>query len=224
MILIRPSTTICNSDLELESMLKRIEKAGRLCYQSRSSGKTTPSDFITNLIRRGHESPIEHGTISVKIVCDRSISHQIVRHRLVSVSQESQRYCTYKKHVCCIIPSWINIEQGEFNLYDSEGSFIPDLRLGRDKNVIAWAKALAESEIAYRSLLKSGWKAEMARGVLPNSTKTELMLTCNPRNWRHIFKLRCAEDAHPQMREIMIPLLREFQEKLPALFGDLEVY
>jgi thymidylate synthase (FAD) len=165
------------------------------------------------LIEKGHESVIEHFSISVRFIVDRGVSHELVRHRLCLFSQESTRYCNYKGGVTFIIPPWVNIEPGEYK-FDSE------LKI-KSLSSIRWAQALWDAEDSYLRLLTDGWTPQQARSVLPNSLKTEIVCTANIREWRHILKLRTSPAAHPQFLEIAKPLLQEFKNKIPVLFDDL---
>ncbi len=184
-------------------VLRLLELAGRTCYKSEdritdgSSGQ-----FVKNIVKSGHESVIEHVAATVKVVCDRGVSHEIVRHRLCSFSQESTRYANYSKdkfgnEITVIRP-----------FFFPEGS--PAYQ--------QWEKAVKVSEAAYLELLQQGARAQEARSVLPNSLKTEIVITANMREWRHIFELRCAKASHPQMRQVMLPLLAEFHSRIPVLF------
>jgi thymidylate synthase (FAD) len=155
-----------------------------------------------------HESVIEHGSISVYFTNDRGVSHEEVRHRLSSFSQESTRYCNYAKDKF----------GDEITIIDISGGF-PD---APQEWLDVWLEACADVERHYMRLIDLGAPAQFARSVLNNSLKTELVWTANPREWRHIFKMRTASAAHPQMREVMVPLLAEFKSKWPSLFGDLQ--
>ena len=197
--------------------LSTIEHAGRTCYQSKMS--EDPEAFIRMLIKRGHESVLEHASMTVKFIVDRGVSHELVRHRLASFSQESTRYCRYEDHVQFIIPPWIGIKQGE---HDASKFVNITHRLPENDN--AWLRSMALAEIAYQDYLKYyKWSPQQARSVLPNSLKTEIVVTANMREWRHILKLRCDKAAHPQMREVMLPLLYELymRDNNGALFGDI---
>lgn len=188
------------------SILKTIELAGRLCYKSED--KITDDsyiEFIKMLINKGHHSVLEHSSISVIFICDRGVSYELVRHRLCAFSQESTRYCNY------------NTDKFNKNItFIDIGSFIKD---GHNYNI--WQSAIIDAEIHYHDLIRSGEKPQIARAVLPNSLKTEIMVTTNIREWRHIFKLRTDETAHPQMRELMIPLYEELSHKLYPAFENL---
>jgi thymidylate synthase (FAD) len=212
MILVKPSVEIVHYSTNAEQLL---EAAGRTCYKSNKEVTYSFSPkFIKSLIARGHESVIEHANATVRFICDRGISHEIVRHRLASYSQESTRYCDYKHgHITFIIPHWIvGLKPG---IYDSSYSHLED----SEKDT--WINSMLFAEISYRTLRSLGWKPEQARSVLPNSLKTELIMTANFREWRHFFKLRTAQTSHPQMREVAIPLLKEMQVLFPSIFEDI---
>jgi thymidylate synthase (FAD) len=218
MILVKPSFEILHMT---ERPLHLIERAGRTCYKSEdkinidSAGK-----FSRMILKRGHDSVLEHATATVRIICDRGVSHEIVRHRLASYSQESTRYCNYKGGVEFIIPPWVTVADGTYE--EGEKSAIK----GQNKDNIGpetalWIKAMAQAESNYLNALNAGWKPEQARSLLPNSLKTEIIMTANLREWRHFFKLRTATTAHPQMREIAIPMLKAFAGEIPVIFNDL---
>jgi thymidylate synthase (FAD) len=204
--------------------LELIERAGRTCYKSED--KINPLQytcikFVQQLNNLGHESVIEHSAMTVKFICDRGVSHELVRHRLCAFSQESTRYCNYKGGVTFVIPPWISIPEGEYSY-----RFVEGLCFFEPPSIIdigdEWASSMAYSEQAYTTLvLEDGWTPQQARSVLPNSLKTEIVVTANFREWRHIFKLRCAPPAHPQMREIMTPLHKKCKELVPIIFDDI---
>jgi thymidylate synthase (FAD) len=216
MRIVKPSFEILNGvDLDF------IVAAGKTCYKSEKTWTDEERNtFIKNLIIRGHESVLEHQSVSVRMICDRGVSHEIVRHRLASYSQESTRYCCYKNHISFIKPCFLpKLPDGiiddatpeDFNL--TSGDFEENERL--------WIMSMLYSEKYYHRLLALGHSAQEARSVLPNSLKTEIVMTANLREWRHFFKLRTAKAAHPQMREITIPMLKEFQELIPIVFDDI---
>ena len=202
MRIINPSVEI--EKIDPERIIRNLEKYGRKCYLSEPKGD--PSKFVADKIKLGHESIIEHEKVTVIIVCDRGVTHEIVRHRLASYSQESTRYCNYAQEK---FGSEITVIKPFFY---SEGS---------DKYA-AWRRGCAMTEMAYFILLEDNSQPQEARSVLPNSLKTEIVVTFNMREWRHFFKLRCSAKAHPQMRQVAIPLLAKFKELMPALFGDIE--
>ena len=192
--------------VDSEAILKHIELCGRTCYKSEK--KITDEScrtFVQSIIKRGHEAVLEHFNITVKFICDRGVSHEIVRHRLASYCQESTRYCNYSKddfsgEITVVEPFYLQPDTLAYN---------------------AWKEACEAAEAAYFSLLDWGCTPQEARAVLPNSLKTEVVMTANLREWRHFFKLRCAPAAHPQMREVATPLLAAVQKKLPIVFDDI---
>lgn len=193
---------------EPEEILKIIEIAGRTCYKSEHKiSHDSAQEFIKRIIRSGHESVIEHSFCTVKFICDRGVTHELVRHRLASYSQESTRYANYSmdrfgSEITVIKPCFFE-----------EGSLEYEV----------WKRAMEQAEKAYMELLQLGARPEEARSVLPNSLKAEIVVSANFREWRHIFKLRCSKRAHPQIREIMIPLLNELKERVPVVFDDITV-
>ncbi len=205
MKIIKPSVEILD-DLNPEEILKKLELCGRVCYKSED--KITDKSavkFISNIIKRGHESVLEHVSFSVRFICDRGVTHEMVRHRIASYSQESTRYCNYSK--------------GQFNgeITVIEPCFLVPGTEGYDM----WYKACQMAEQYYFSMLDWGCSPQEARAVLPNSLKTELVMTANIREWRHFLKLRTSPAAHPQMREVADMLLTELNFILPSLFDDL---
>lgn len=190
-----------------KALLKHIERCGRVCYKSEDKiTETSAQTFVGNIIKRGHEAVLEHASVTVKFVVDRGVSHEIVRHRLAAYCQESTRYCNYSK-----------------DGFGGEITVIKPRYLEEGTRAFArWRAACEDAEKAYFSLLDQGNTPQEARAVLPNSLKTEVVMTANLREWRHFFKLRTAPAAHPQMREVTIPLLRRFQELIPVVFDDLE--
>ena len=196
--------------------LQHIERIARVCYKSED--KIAPDGesakrLISHLIDRGHEAMLEHGIVSVLFICDRGVSHDIVRHRMASYAQESTRYCNYSKdkfgnELTFIQPSYLNFAEE------------PDeIKFAKYR---VWSTNCEMCEKAYFAMLESGSSPQEARAVLPNSLKTEIVMTANYREWRHFFKLRCDKAAHPQMRELTIPLLKELDKRLPVIFEDIE--
>lgn len=190
--------------------LQHIEKIGRVCYKSEdkiTEDGESAKKFVKMLIDRGHEAMIEHSSLSVKFIVDRGVSHELVRHRIASFAQESTRYCNYSK-----------------DKFGKEITVIkPCFFEENSENYVYWKSAMEMAEDHYFWLLDDGVTPQEARSVLPNSTKTEITITANYREWRNFFKLRTAKAAHPSMREVTIPLLRELKEKLPIIFDDIEV-
>jgi|SRR5665647_160750 len=220
MKLIRPSYEIL-TQIEPVELLKSIEVAGRTCYKSEEKiTEDSASKFVTMLLARGHESVLEHRSFSIKFVCDRGVSHEIVRHRLASFSQESTRYCNYSNdkfgnELTFIAPEWLLD-------WDVEAINSGDY-INADEDAVQWADCLKKCEETYIFLLEcpNRWKPEQARSVLPNSLKTEIVVTANLREWRTIFKQRTSKAAHPQMRELMCPLLDDLKILIPTVFDDI---
>ena len=192
--------------LDGAQMLKRLERAGRVCYKSEDKiTQGSAETFLANIIKRGHESVLEHEKITVSLICDRGVTHELVRHRIASYSQESTRYCNY---------------MGE--KFGRELTFIkPCFWAEDDPKYAIWKEQMAQLEETYQRLLEAG--PQEARSILPNSLKTEIVVTMNLREWRHFFRLRTAPAAHPQMREAADMLLAAFQAELPVIFDDLSV-
>lgn len=193
-------------DVNGQDILNKIERCGRVCYKSEGKIEEGSAEkFVANLIKRGHEAVLEHASVTVKFVVDRGISHEIVRHRLASYCQESTRYCNYA--------------QDDFG---SEITFIiPDYLTYKSPGWNTWKEAMKACEDAYFKMLDIGHSPQEARAVLPNSTKTEVIMTANLREWRTFFKLRTAQAAHPQMREVTRPLLDDFKALIPVVFDDI---
>lgn len=191
-----------------KAILKQIEQCGRVCYKSEDNiAAGTAEKFVANIIKRGHEAVLEHFSFSVKFTCDRGVSHEIVRHRVASYCQESTRYCNYSN-----------------DKFGSEITVIKPLYLEPGTlGYAAWFMACQTAEGAYFDLLDWGCSPQEARAVLPNSLKTEIIMTANLREYRHFFKLRCAKAAHPQMREVANMLLKMCKEQIPVVFDDIEM-
>ena len=209
MRIIEPSVEILHAP-DYQQMLTHTELAARTCYKSEDRIKDgSAEELIKRLIASGHHSVLEHQSISVRFICDRGVSHELVRHRLCSFSQESTRYCNYL---------------GE--KFGSALTFIrPMFFFGDDITYQIWSDAMFAVESAYFDLLKEGASPQEARSVLPNSLKTEIVVTANIRQWRTMFEQRCAPAAHPQMRQVMLPLLHRFIENYAVFFeGMTDLY
>jgi len=205
MRLINASVSIMDN-LNGREMLKKIEAAGRTCYKSeRLITDESHKTFVKSIIQRGHESVLEHVSFTVKFICDRGVSHEIVRHRIASYSQESTRYCNYSK--------------GEFS---GELTFILPQFFKDGPSREMFEIACKNAEDSYFELLSLGFMPEQARAVLPNCLKTEVIMTANVREWRHFLKLRTSKAAHPQIRELAIQLLNQLLEIVPELFEDIK--
>lgn len=207
---------IINADVEFitpidgAAILKRLEQCGRVCYKSEAKiTDTSAPAFVAGIIKRGHESVLEHCSFTVKFICDRGVSHEIVRHRLAAYCQESTRYCNYGKEgfgseITVIKPCFWN-----------------ENTLGGRVKMDCWKIAMRDAEDAYFALLDEGCSPQEARSVLPNSLKTEVVMTADIREWRHFLKLRCSPAAHPQMREVALILLDKVHSMIPVCFDDI---
>ena len=195
-----------------EEILKKIEQAGRVCYKSENLiTEDSAKRFCENIIKRGHEAVLEHYSFTVKFIVDRAISHEIVRHRMASYCQESTRYCSYNK------------DKFDNEITVIEPFFYANCIGEKPWLYYHWEQSCKQAEETYMRLLREGSTPQEARSVLPNSLKTEILMTANIREWRHFLKLRTSSAAHPQIREVAVPLLKELKEKIPVLFDDIEV-
>ena len=198
--------------------IKHIERIARVCYKS--EGNITEDSIesaerlIRKLIESGHEAMIEHLSISVLFTVDRGVSHELVRHRLASFAQESTRYCNYSKDKFDNNITVIDLAPG----IDEENKLTA---IQKAQIINIWEDAMLKAEDAYLKMIEAGATPQIARSVLPQSTKTDIVVTANLREWRTIFKLRADQHAHPQMREVMIPLLNDFKEMIPIFFDDI---
>ena len=209
MRIINPSIEVLDV-LDQEKILKRLELVGRTCYKSEE--KITDFScvaFVQKIIKSGHYAIIEHYDISVRIICDRGVTHEIVRHRIASYAQESTRYCNYASgkfgnEITTILPCfWNSCNETDTKKYE------------------IWENTIKVIEKAYLELISLGATPQEARSILPNSLKTEIIIKFNLREWRHFLTLRTSKAAHPQMREIANMILLEFKSKLPVIFEDI---
>lgn len=208
MKIVKPSFEIL-TPIDRDSICKQIELVARTCYKSEDKiTEESAPRMVRGLISRRHLAMIEHAHVSVKFICDRGVSHEIVRHRIASFAQESTRYCNYSlgKHgseITVIEPFFFQPGTPEY---------------------AAWYEACLHSEMMYMKLLELGRSPQEARSVLPTSLKTEIVVTMNLREWMHFFSLRtlgATGSPHPQMRELTAPLLIAFADALPEVFGDM---
>lgn len=207
---IKAYTQIYN-DFDGQKILEKIEQVARTCYKSEGKiQEGSAAKMVASLIKSGHEAMLEHVSVTVKFVVDRGISHELVRHRLASFAQESTRYCNYSKddfgsEITFIIPEYLDYKSAGWN---------------------TWKETMKACEDSYFKLLYIGLTPQEARAVLPNSLKTEVVMTANLREWRHFFKLRALGTTgkpHPQMLEVTVPLLEDFKQMIPVVFDDLVV-
>ena len=198
--IIEPSVQLLDQ-VDGQAVLEKIERCGRTCYKSEARiSPGSAAKFVKGIIARGHGSVLEHAAISMRVVCDRGVTHELVRHRIASFSQESTRYVRYTGRVEFIKPC-----------FWAEGSAA----------YTAWLDACRAAANAYVHLLDIGASPQEARAVLPNSLKTEIVVTANLREWRHILGLRLAPAAHPQMRQVARLMLAALQGAVPVVFDDL---
>lgn len=212
MRIIEPSVEIM-TPIDGKEILKTIERAGRVCYKSENKiTEDSAEKFVAGIIKRGHEAVLEHYNITVKFICDRGVSHEIVRHRMASYCQESSRYCNYSGAKF----------GGQITCIDLATGFQYDTDSGKDwAKYEIWREAMDNAERYYFAMLDAGATAQEARSVLPSSLKTEVVMTSNLREWRHFLKLRTAPAAHPQMQEVAKMLLRKFKAAVPVIFDDI---
>ena len=195
MRIVKPSVSI-ESNISYNEALRIVENATRVCYKSEDKIKEGSAEkLIKGVIKAKHFGCIEHVSLTVKFICDRACSHQLVRHRLMSFNQKSQRYC----------------KEDNLEVIKPEGL----------KNTTIWLESCRQAENAYAELIRRGEKPEVARGVLPNSTATEIYATANLREWRHFFELRCDRTAQKDIRMLALELLCQMFEKYPVFFEDL---
>lgn len=213
MKIIKPYTEFAEVDpIDGEKILKKIEICGRICYQSECKmTENSAPEFVRKFMK--HEGILEHVSISVRFVVDRGVSHEIVRHRLASFCQESTRYCNYSKdrfgnEITVILP------------YMFSDIYFHDLHTHIEMQ--QWMNSCLKAERSYFNMIELlGFSPQEARAVLPNSLKTSLVMTANLREWRHFLQLRTDNAAHPEMRRVAIPLLKQFQETIPIVFDDI---
>jgi thymidylate synthase (FAD) len=203
------SAFIIESSINGDEILKHLEKAGRTAYKSEDKITVNSSyKFVEKIMNHEHLSVIEHSFITVRVICDRGVSHEIVRHRLASYTQESTRYCNYAQgkfgnEITVIKPCFWDENSEEYKI---------------------WTETIKYIENSYNKLIALGATPQEARSILPNSLKTEIVITMNLREWLHFFRLRTSPNAHPQMREIAEPLLKEFQKRIPVIFDGIKSF
>lgn len=216
-------------------VLKELEEAARVCYKSEDKATDdgeSARKLVDHLLKNDHEVPIEFYDITVKFVCDRGVSHEMVRHRLASFCQESTRYCNYSKgkfggEIMVIEPViFSEMDAGVKAYLRRQIAFrkleVNDVKLEPMQRLYTeWIGGVLDAEAAYMYMLQDGATPEIARSVLPTCLKTEVMMKANLREWRHILKLRTSEKAHPEMRRLMLPLLCELHSKIPIVFDDI---
>ena len=202
MKVIEPSFQILHFD---DDAIDKIAFAARTCYKSEPKGEKSNENLVKKLIASGHHTPLEMSTVTVRIITDRGVLAELTRHRLASFSVESSKYCNYSK-----------------DKFGGEITFIkPCFWQEGSMNYESWIDAMTYAELYYMKLIKNGATPQEARSVLPNSLKTEIIMSCNLRELRHILDLRCSAKAHPQIRELCLPLLKEVYARCPVIFEDI---
>lgn len=205
MRIIKPSFELM-TPVDGQSIMAHLEQCGRVCYKSEDRITDGSAEkFLAGIVKRGHEAVLEHYNFTVKFIVDRGVSHEIVRHRLASYCQESTRYCNYSR-----------------DSFGSEITVIAPLYLEGTPGWTLWKHSCKVAERYYFGLLDWGCTPQEARAVLPTSLKTEMFMTANIREWRHFLRLRTSSAAHPQIREVAVPLLHELQRRVPVLFDDIK--
>lgn len=207
-----------------DNPLQMIELAGRTCYKSEDKITDGSAEKFVKMLRdRGHHAMLEFGVIIVRFITNRGVTHELVRHRLCSFAQESTRYVNYGgKDMEFIFPVWLKNNCITESYTNGKGSNWSSCnKRCKERDCVAFICSLINAEADYNMLIGRNWKPQQAREVLPNALKTEIVVQANLREWRHIFKLRCSNAAHPQMSALMRPLLKEVQAKIPVLYDDI---
>lgn len=238
MKIIKPGYEILDLPADAREIYRKIERAGRTCYKSEDRITNESAEkFVAAMVRNHHEAMLEHASLTVIFTVDRGVSHELVRHRMASFAQESTRYCNYITgkfgyEITVIEPCFYNnidsFKKREIRQLIDDGDMIEIHRAGLSDEELRyeyWYEACSGAEAIYMGMLNNGATPEEARSVLPNSLKTDIVVTANIREWRHILNLRAAGTTgkpHPQIMEVMVELLKELKDKLPALFSDIE--
>lgn len=219
-----PETTLRMFSL----LVEHLERCGRVCYKSEDRiTDGSAAKFVRSICRNRHESVLEHSVVTAIVICSRACSHQLVRHRIAAYSQESQRYVNYGKQpsLKVICPLSIDLQTGTYFWEDAwfryrEGPVLPDLIEGARRT--SWLNTIKHCYDEYEEELREGIKPEDARYVLPNATKTELAVTFNLRQWRHVFCERALnKHAQWEIRMIFSAILADLAARMPAVFDDL---
>jgi len=192
-----------------DDLLNQIAETARICYRKEDSQypDETNEKFVKRIIKLGHESVLEHFNLSAVFMTSRGVTHEFVRHRHTAYTQESTRYVGYGNKIVVIIPAWFKELTGEAHEEFQKRAL--------------WQTAIESAAEHYSQMLGLGHTKQEARGVLPHDVAAKLKVTTNLREWRHIFRLRCAKDAHPDIRELLMPLLEDLVAEFPELFQDV---
>lgn len=184
------------------ALIRHIEWCSRISHRTEEAvTEDSWKRIIQNVvIEHGDWSVTEHASVSVDFYVDRGITHELVRHRLFAFTQESTRFVNYQKKMA--------------------PSFVKPPGIGIESTQI-WQEAVDGCELAYQRLISGGCAPQIARSVFPNALASRIIVTGNLRNWRHVLIMRTSKETHPQFKQVSIPLLKEFQEKIPLLFDDI---
>lgn len=188
-------------------IMKKIERACRTCY--RSEGSITEDSYknlLRNCINRGHESVLEHEKITVRMLCSINTYKDLTRHRAgASFSIESTRYCNYSK-----------------DKFDNNIKFIDPVYITDENNYACWRECMKHIETYYMLVANNKGTPDQCRTMLPHSVAAEVCMTCNIREWKHVLDLRTKKTVHPEIRQLLIPLLLEFKRTMPEIFEGIE--
>lgn len=203
-----PQTVEILTPIDGTYICKFIEKCARNCYKSEKSiTEDSYKTMLERLIKSGHTAMLEHFNITVKLVTNVGCYKDLTRHRMASYAIESTRWCNYDK-----------------DKFGNELTFTDPIHIDHNKEEYKiWFETMQTIENNYMKMSELGCKPDQMRMILPHSTKADVIMTANIREWRHIFGLRCKKDAHPEVQYIMVLLLKEFKEKIPILFDDIVV-
>ena len=247
MKIVQPYAKIEEPEL-LISALRRIEHAARISHGSEDAQTNDSAERFIRAVVLGHGdwSVVEHISASVEFLVDRGITHELVRHRIASYTQSSTRFINYAKKMptnaksvpptfiypkpevfCAHCDAGNHPEPGEGRAYgyDHTKPWFHAFTLGDSAQCPyepVWLCAIQSAEDEYRNLIDLKWRPQEARSVFPNALSSKIMMTCNLRSWRHFFLMRTTKEAHPQMRQVTIPLLAQFKQLVPVLFEDIE--
>ncbi len=217
MKLVRPHYTII-TPMPWAAMMEHVEYCGRISYQTEELiAAGSAAEFVRKLIHLGHESVLEHASFTVIFEVNRGVTHEVVRHRIASPTQESTRYCNYSLGKFSNSVTYTDPTGGA--LLDVKMSNLPDADL--EAIMKEWMQGCLDAERHYFRLLELGATTQFARGMLNESTKAQIAITTNIREWRLILGQRSAPVAHPQMREVIVPLLLELKEECSPFFSDI---
>jgi thymidylate synthase (FAD) len=237
MKIVQPYAKIMEPEL-LTSALRRIEYAARISHGSEDAQTSDSAERFLRavVIQHGDWSVVEHVSVSVEFLVDRGITHELVRHRIASYTQSSTRFINYAKKMpptfiypkpevfCAHCDAGNSAEPGGGRAYDHTNPWFHAFTFGAVECPYepVWLCAIQSAESEYRNLLDLKWRPQEARSVFPNALSSKIMMTCNLRSWRHFFLMRTTTEAHPQMRQVTIPLLAQFKQLVPVLFEDIE--